>query len=147
MADDSSTSKQPRDLTSSIHTDEEDALQADPVYLRTRKRVIRIGTVFFVLVGFVIFVPMVIGVARGISSGQIWDPYTGEPIVAAKEDASTCVEDARRLLVAAGEHEKLVRVWAEPYREWQMRCRKDHPDLYEALQNTREHLRTQKKVQ
>ena len=56
-----------------------------------------------------------------------------------------CVEKGRKLLLEAGRHTSLARVWAEPYREWQLRCRASHPQLYEMLSQTREELRLKKK--
>lgn len=140
--------KQPRDLTASVHDPREGDPENDPVFQRTRKAVIRFGTVFFGLLAMGMFIPMMIGVGQGIAKGRVWDPYTGQPVYeTSEEDPKTaCVEKGRALLLEAGRHETLVRVWAEPYRDWQLRCRASHPELYEMLSQTREELRLKKKA-
>lgn len=138
--------KQPRELTESVHAPREGDPSADPIYHRTRKVVIRAGTVFFGLLAMGMFIPMMIGVGQGIANGRVWDPYTGEPVYEQKADPDeVCVEKGRKLLLEAGRHTSLARVWAEPYREWQLRCRASHPQLYEMLSQTREELRLKKK--
>ncbi len=133
--------KKMKDLTSSMHDAQEGDPVDDPVYQKTRRKVIRFGNVLFAAIGFGIFVPMLIGVGQGISSQEVWDPYTGEPVYAKDGDAADCVERGRRLLLGAGSLTSLERSWAEPHREWQMRCRAAHPELSDALQRTRDELR------
>ncbi|CAN0527732.1 unnamed protein product, partial [Laminaria digitata] len=120
--------------------------ESDPVYVKTRSLVMRVGTVFFVGLAVCMFFPIVIGVGKGIANERVWDPYTGKPVYEKRADESEfCLDEGRRLLLEAGRHDKLVRVWAEPYRLWQMRCRAGHKELYELLSTTREELRLQKK--
>ena len=130
-----------RELTSSKHDAQSGDPIEDPVYQETRRNVLRFGNVAVAVVGLAIFLPLIVGVAQGISSQQVWDPYTGAPIYPPEGVArSECVERARLLLLEAGNLSSLKRSWAEPQREWQMRCRARHPDLSEALQSTRDAL-------
>lgn len=130
-----------KDLTASMHDSLEGDPVDDPVYQKTRRRVIRVGTIIFTLIGFGIFVPMLLGVWKGITSERVWDPYTNVPVYAGDNDGDDCVERGRKLLVSAGQIGALERSWAEPHREWQMRCREAHLELSDALQKTRDELR------
>lgn len=141
---DETASEEPRELTSSVHGPDQEDPEDDPVYQRTRQLVLRVGNVFFILVAMGLFLPMLVGVGQGIADKKVWDPYTGKPVYGQAEEHGACVEEARLLLMEAGRHERLVRTWAEPYREWQTRCRKKHPRLYEALSHTRDELRRRK---
>lgn len=128
-----------KDLTKSVHADDDQGHAKDPVYARTRKLVIRFGTIFFALCAVALFAPILIGVGQGVARDKMWDPYTGNPIEAGTPRVQ-CMDDAQRLMVDAGRHQKLVRSWAEPHRNWISACRKDHPELYELLRRTREQL-------
>ena len=107
---------------------------------RTETLVRRIGYVVFMGGGLLVFIPMVIAVANGISSGEVWDPYTHER-VGAKSAATDCIEDAKRLIEIAPEQPELTTRWDETYRAWVTRCRDDHRDLYDVLRSTRQELR------
>ena len=129
-------------MTTTAHDHEEEALAHDPKFRRTRSLVIRVGNALFITFAMVMFIPMLVGVAQGIGSQKVWNPYTGEPVYEqAEERHSWCAEEGRRLLVMAGSLGSLERRWAEPYREWQTRCKKDHQPLYGALERTRTLLR------
>lgn len=134
-----------RDLTTSIHDAQVGDPVDDPVYQETRRNVIRFGHVFFITLAMVVFIPILIGVGQGISSKQVWDPYNGELVYSGdgvlSTAASDCVERAGRLLSEGAQLQALERSWAEPQREWQMRCRKEHPDLSQLLSRTRDRLR------
>ncbi|QDG54595.1 hypothetical protein FIV42_28770 [Persicimonas caeni] len=106
---------------------------------RTAKIVRRLGYVVFMGGGLLIFIPMLIGVGSGISNDRIWDPVTGRPVTRDQRTVD-CKEEARRLLVQAGEQESLTGKWDEPYRAWLVRCQEDHPTLYDMLAETRQDL-------
>jgi hypothetical protein len=106
---------------------------------RTAKLVRRIGYVIFMGGGLLIFIPMLIGVGSGISNDRVWDPFTHKPL-STSEDSIDCSSEARRLLVQAGRETSLSARWDEPYRAWLTRCRDDNPELYDALQDTRDEL-------
>ena len=99
-----------------------------PEKQRTKKIVRRAGYVVFLGVGFAMFLAMMIGVINGIQEGRAWNPYTGEPV-----RGLDCVEDARGLMLDAGEMEELDPPWVGRYREWVTRCKDSHGDLYEIL--------------
>lgn len=130
-----------KDLTASMHDAQHGDPVDDPIYQKTRRNILRVGNVLFAVIGFGIFVPMLIGVWQGISTKQVWDPYTNEPVYAAEGGEADCVERGRKLLLSAGKLSSLERSWAEPHREWQMRCRATHLELSDALQKTRDELR------
>lgn len=128
-----------RDL-SDLQADDKDDAPLDPVAEKTATLVRRVGLLFFAGLGLAIFAPILIGVGKGIANDRVWDPDSGLPAVKTWE-GDRCVAEARRLMLDAPRHTKLVRVWAEPYREWQTRCTKDHAELYKILRDTREELR------
>ena len=128
-----------RDL-SDLQADGKDDAPLDPVAEKTATLVRRVGLLFFGGLGFAIFLPILIGVGRGIAQDRVWDPDSGLPAVKTWAGDS-CVSEARRLMLDAPRHTKLVRVWAEPYREWQTRCKNEHAELYKILRDTREELR------
>ncbi len=131
-----------KDLTSSLHDAGEDDPVDDPVYQSTRRNIIRGGNIFFALLGFSIFIPMLVGVGNGISTKQVWDPYTDQAVYLDDGTAQeSCAERARKLLLQAGRLDSLEPSWSGPFREWQTRCRGKHPELNEALQKTRDSLR------
>jgi lipopolysaccharide/colanic/teichoic acid biosynthesis glycosyltransferase len=107
---------------------------------RTATIVRRIGYVVFMGGGLLLFIPMLIAVASGIKDDRIWDPFSGER-VHRSERVVNCQEQARRLLVEAGEVQKLTADWDQPYRVWLTRCREDHPQMYDMLRETRRDLR------
>ena len=107
---------------------------------RTAKITRRVGYVVFMGGGLLIFIPMLIGVGTGISSGDVWDPYTDEK-VAVSSPATDCKEDARRLIKMSSDLDGLEPEWDEPYRAWLTRCKNDYPTLYDVLETTRQELR------
>lgn len=125
-----------KDLTESSHDESEN----DPVFSKTRKMVMRVGTAFFGLAALFMFLPMIIGVAQGISKKRIWDPYTNQSIHM-EGGRIRCVEEAQRLMLEAGRRTTLTRHWAEPYRDWSTNCKNSHKALYELLDRTRLKLR------
>ena len=127
-----------KDLTPSIHATR-DEHEDDPVFIKTRRLTLRFGTLFFALCGVALFAPMIVGVAQGISRGRIWDPYTGQ-LVRQDGPRLACMEEAQRLMMQAGNHDKLVRAWGQPYQDWVTTCHEAHPELYELLSKTREQL-------
>lgn len=137
MATEQSNEQAIKDLSEKAGVDEE--LAADPVFASTRRTIIRFGNIFFILCGFAIFVPMLVGVGQGIANEQVWDPYTNRPVFDEAADTS-CVDGAVDLLGRARALKTLERNWAEPSREWTMRCRAKHPKLYDALLLERERL-------
>lgn len=129
-----------KDLTNSVHAEDQNDPTNDPVYQQTRRLVIRIGTVFFVVLAFAMFLPMIVGVGQGIRQQRVWDPYTGNT-VKLEGARIKCVDEAQRLMLEAGRHRSLKRVWAEPYRDWSTNCKDEHKELYELLTKTRLQLR------
>lgn len=129
-----------KDLTSSMHESQDGDPIDDPVYQETRRTVLRVGNVLFAILGFAIFIPMLVGVAQGIKERQVWDPYTNDSVYITPGGELDCVERGRRLLLQAGRLERLEREWAEPYREWRTRCSASHMEMSEALARTRNEL-------
>ncbi|MGM0555646.1 MAG: hypothetical protein ACQEVA_04620 [Myxococcota bacterium] len=123
---------------------EQSETREERVKRRTETFVRRLGYVVFMGGGLLIFIPMLIGVGSGISEGEVWDPYTNEP-VEVTSPATDCKEDARRLLKSSNEMDGLEPAWDEPYRAWITRCKGDYPTLYDLLQTTRQELRKKKK--
>ncbi|MFB6373074.1 MAG: hypothetical protein ABEN55_08155, partial [Bradymonadaceae bacterium] len=85
--------------------------------------------------GVTMFTLMLVGVVNGIQEGKAWNPYTGKPV-----QEGMCLEQARQLLIDAGEMEKLDPPWVGRYREWVTRCKDGHADLYEILDRTHSDL-------
>ncbi len=133
--------KPSKDLTRSVHDPQEGDPELDPVYKRTRKRVMRFGTLAFTVISLALFVPMLVGVGLGISRDRIWDPHSGHPVSADSEGHVDCLAQGQRLMLEAGQLKKLTAAWQDPYREWRQVCKVEHPDLYEILARTREELR------
>ncbi len=106
-----------------------------PEKARTKKYVRRVGYVVCIGGGFAMFLMMLLGVVDGIRHDRAWDPYTGQPVE--KQD---CLEDARRLLLDAGEMEELDPPWVGRYRKWVTRCKDRHDDLFEILADTHSEL-------
>lgn len=102
---------------------------------RTKKYVRRLGYVVFFGGGFSMFVAMMIGVVQGINSGEVWDPYTGH-----RHEEGECIERTRGLVQSAAELDRLKPKWEGRYREWGVRCKDNHPELYELLKRTRSDL-------
>lgn len=100
---------------------------------RTGYAIIGIATLYLII-------PMLVGAISGAANGHLWDPYTGQHFSEQAGGEEVCYVDARRLLQEAGELSKLTRSWDEPVREWQAKCRKNHPDLYQLLMDTRTDL-------
>lgn len=130
-----------KELTASVHSPHDGDPEGDPVYVRTRTMIIRVGTLGFIALAFALFIPLIVGVGRGIANERVWDPYTGDAVYSRAQAGDTCAEDGRKLLLEAGRLGSLVRVWHEPYIEWQTRCRDKNLELYKALTQTRDELR------
>lgn len=109
-------------------------------YEQTRQRVLLVGYVVMFLVGFAIFIPMVVGAVQGVRTDQIWDSFTGEEITA-DDHAVDCRQEAGDLIFLAGQYEELDGRWERRYRLWTERCQQDHQDLYHVLVGTRDRLR------
>jgi len=107
---------------------------------RTKTFVRRLGRLVLVGGGFAMFLLMMISVVDGIRQGTAWDPYTGKPV-----GELDCLEEARGLLVDAGPKDELDPPWVGRYRKWVARCREDHADLYEILQDTHSELQNRSK--
>ena len=97
---------------------------------------------FFGILTLYVSVPMLVGALSGIATGDIYDPYTGEHLSTQKSDARWCFEEASRLMQQAGTMEKLNRRWEEPARQWTAKCRDSHPELHQALVETRRNLKS-----
>ena len=134
---DTSSPKSSTDLTKSTH---DDGTNTDPVYNKTRRLVMRVGTLFFGLTAFGVFAPMIYGVGKGIQNDRIWDPYTEQAIVANAQHVD-CVDEAQRLLIDAGRHQMLNKIWSEPYERWSAQCEADHLELSQVLQRTEAQLK------
>lgn len=132
------TAKPPMtDLTEDPNGPGDDDPTEHPEYKRVTRLVQRIGLVVLGVISLLVFLPMILGVASGISNDRVWDPFTDQPVLQEKP----CVDEARRLLAASGQMKSLLPSWAEPYREWKVKCGKDHKALHEALTRTRDELR------
>ncbi|MFW5966113.1 MAG: hypothetical protein ACOCV2_01290 [Persicimonas sp.] len=101
---------------------------------RTATMVRRIGYVVFMGGGLLLFIPMLIGVARGIQENEVWDPFTGDR-VESDARATDCEEDARRLLREADDAASAS--WESSYSAWIDKCRDDHGEVYELLRDVR----------
>lgn len=102
---------------------------------RTKTFVRRAGRVLFIGSGFVLFVTMMVGVVRGIQQDRAWNPYTGRP-----HDEGDCLRRARKLMLDAGELDRLSGAWMNRYREWGTDCGESHPELRELLERTHTEL-------
>lgn len=97
----------------------------------------RAGGIFLGICALYLCVPMLIGAYGGAWRGDIWDPYTGEPVPRHSEQTVHCFEDARRLIGEAHGAKKLQRSWDKQVGAWRVKCRKDHPELAQLLGETR----------
>lgn len=120
----------------------EDPEQPTPeeVKERTATLVRRLGYVVFMGGGLLLFIPMLIAVGSGIKNDRVWDPFSGERVHRSEREVN-CQEQARQLLVEAGQEQRLSAAWDQPYRVWITRCRDDHPQIYDMLRETRRDLR------
>ncbi len=109
-------------------------------YEQVRQRVLLIGYVGMFLVGFAIFIPMVVGAIQGVRTDQIWDSFTGEAI-SAEDHGLDCRQEAGDLMYLAGEYQELDSRWERRYRLWTDRCQQEYQDLYHMLVETRDRLR------
>lgn len=100
----------------------------------------RTGYAIIGAVTLYLIIPMLIGAFGGASRGELWDPYTGQRWRQRSETDVACYDEARRLIAAAPDLDKLTRKWDEPAREWQTKCREEHPDLYKIIVDTRAEL-------
>jgi hypothetical protein len=107
---------------------------------RTAKIIRRLGYLVFMGGGLLIFIPMIIGVGKGVSNNEIWDPFTGHA-VESTERTVDCDEQARQLMVRAGSLDRLSGTWTEAHSAWIVRCQEEHPELYDMLQTTRQQVR------
>lgn len=89
--------------------------------------------------GLGVYIPMLIGVAQGLYHDEVRDPYTGRSIQQTEADYN-CVERAKYLMREAGKLDDYNADWGKQYREWNVRCKKSHPALYEVLHSTRTDL-------
>lgn len=112
----------------------------NPEKERTKTIVRRSGYVVFLGGGFVMFVMMLVGVVNGLQENRAWNPYTGLP-----HEKGECIEQARDLMLDAGELERLSPPWVGRYREWVTRCKEGHGELYELLRGTHSHLQKLRK--
>ncbi len=125
------------DLTDDPNRPDDSEMTEHPEYKRVTRLVQRIGLLLLGVTSLFVFLPMILGVADGISNDRVWDPVTGQPVLESKP----CVDEARRLFAQAGTLKTLVPSWAEPYREWKVKCGSEHKSLHEALTRTRDELR------
>ena len=115
----------------------EEAPPENPEKQRTKDLVRRAGYVVFIGGGFTMFVMMMVGVVDGLQRNRAWNPYTGLPY-----QKGQCLRQARELMLDAGKLERLTPPWVGRYREWVARCKDEHGELYELLNET--HSRLQK---
>lgn len=104
---------------------------------RTKRWVRRAGRAVFIGSGFILFVTMMVGVVQGIQADRAWNPYTGEP-----HREGRCMERAQKLMLDAGELDRLTPGWIGRYRRWQSGCKENHPELLELLRETHARLRS-----
>lgn len=102
---------------------------------RTKKYVRWSGRLVFLGGGFAMFVLMMVGVVRGIQGERAWDPYTGEP-----HHEGQCLDEARQLMLDAGELEGYSPPWDRRYVEWVKSCKESHPSIHEMLRATHSDL-------
>lgn len=124
-----------------------DKIPASAEEIRKAKILRRTGYVIFGSLALYIAVPMVIGAVSGLMSGDIWDPYTGQHLSERQSAERWCFDEASRLMQQAGTMDKLSRKWDEPARQWRAKCRDAHPDLHQALVETRSDLKRKPKLQ
>ena len=100
--------------------------QVDPVFEDTRKAVNRGGLATLGLAVFALSIPMFIGVARGVSSGDVWDPETGVRVVDAQADLDVCQRSAAGLMRDASEGGS---EWDARREKWVGECASKRPAL------------------
>lgn len=99
----------------------------------------RAGGAFLGVVALYLCIPMLVGAFSGAWGGEIYDPFTGDPVEGDAEPTS-CHAEASRLMEESYTLDTLRRRWDEPYRAWQVKCRQQHPDLYKLLNDRRADL-------
>ena len=117
---------------------------ADPL-IEKRERLIekrerwirRIGYVVLFGAALAVFVPMVVAAIQGVRHHQVWDPFTGQPVM----EELDCIEEAGDLIYLAGERAEPDGMWEQRYHRWSLRCQDEHQDLYHVLVLTRERMR------
>jgi hypothetical protein len=78
------------------------------------------------LVAFVFSIPMFVGVARGVSNGDVWDPVTGERVGDAPAEVEGCERDAALLMRdASGAGAE----WDARRERWRDACAASEPEL------------------
>lgn len=115
--------------------EENDEPEVSPEKRRTKKYARRAGYIVFIGGGFAIFVMSLVGVVRGIRNDRAWNPYTG-----LRQQEGACLERARRLVEDSTDRRAPTPEWVGRYRDWQVRCKEGHPELYELLEATRRRL-------
>ena len=78
------------------------------------------------LVVFVLSIPMFVGVAKGVSNGDVFDPVTGERVVAAPDGIEGCESAAALLMRDAS---KADDAWSARRQEWRAECAEKKPVL------------------
>lgn len=92
-----------------------------------------------------ISVPMLIGAFGGVANGEIWDPFTGEPLAKGAVSTNECLKSAEELISRSATLERVDPAWDDRVTAWTVRCRKDHPDVFQMLHDTRRKLRARSK--
>jgi hypothetical protein len=128
-----------KDLSESHHEAAEREVANDPEAKKIARRITNAGIIFYALLGFGIFFPMLVAIGQGIYNKRAWDPYSNEPAFS-DEAVNRCIEDAQRLMIQAANEKALRPAWDDPQSEWNRRCKEQHSDLYDMLNRTRTSL-------
>ena len=110
--------------------------EAREKFERTEKVVRRIGYVVLFGAVLLISVPMVVGAIQGLQTDEIWDPFTGEPVMADEVDVD-CIDEAVHLT----RHAEFDGEWERRFRRWRERCSDDYDSVYAMLNRVRDQLR------
>jgi hypothetical protein len=99
----------------------------------------RAGHLFFLSVALIMITPIAISVFQGVCNDRAFDPLTGSA-VSRSEEGVDCRNEAGTLMYLAGQVGQRDTRWEQRYRQWLVRCRQEHPDLLDLLNQSRERM-------
>ena len=117
----------------------EETTSEEEILEKTASRIRRVGAMFFLGLGALVFLPMIVGTIQGVQQGQAWDPFTSLP-VSTDEAGFDCREEAGSLIYDAGAAGEVTARWEERFRLWVSRCQDEHLELFDLLELTRTRL-------
>lgn len=114
---------------------------------RRRAKIIRRTGFAFAFVAMVYLSgPMIYGAFSGVAAGQIWDPFTGEALQQGATPSDTCLTEAEELISESATLARVQPAWDDRVTAWTVRCRKEHPSVFQMIVETRRKLRARKKA-